>query len=184
MIDNTVLLVIISLMFMFALLLIGTIHSRLHWAAKSFFIVFSLAVVMMDYRALTDSLGWPVKDSLPDDLQLLGAVIQEPSRVSNSEGAIYVWYVNGDTGGKPRSVQIPYSKDMHKKMSQAQDMLAHGKKVHMSRFKKGNGAQGSGRDGEDGQPGIGRRGQSNYQSPGPLDFVPPPDAVMMKDATP
>lgn len=181
MIDTTVLFIAISLMFMLTLLLIGTIHSRLHWAAKAFFIVFSLAVVTMDYKVLTDSLGWPVKDALPNSFRLLGTVIEEPSISSNREGAIYVWYVTYDADGKPRNVQIPYSKDMHKAMSKAQSMLAKGQQVHMSRFKQGEGSLGRGKPGQSDQQGEGRQGQSTYQIPGPLDFVPPPDAVPMKD---
>lgn len=176
--DPTVLFISISLMFMLALLLIGTIHSRLHWIAKAFFIVFSLAVVTMDYKALTDSLGWPVLDNLPDSFQVLGVEIREPAR--GDEGAIYVWYRTYEEGREPRNVRIPYTKDMHKKMAKAQSMLAKGQKVHMSKFKQGEGAQGSGREGK-GQPGDSRRGQSNFQSPGPLDFVPPPDALPLKD---
>ena len=177
--DQTVLFVTISLMFILTLLLIGAIHSKLHWAAKAMFIVVSLAVVTIDYKAITGSLGWPVRDQLPDSLQLLSVVIDEPSRKGDNQGAIYVWYVNNDTNGKPRSVQIPYTKEMHKKMAKAQSMLDNGKKVYMSRFKNGN--AGSNGDAKEGTTGGKRKGQSTFQSPGPLDFVQPPDAVQMKD---
>lgn len=179
--DPTVLIVLISLMFIMALLLIGTIHSRLHWLTKSFFILFSLAVVAMDYKVLTDSLGWPVKDELPDDLQVLGVEIREPSNSASKDGAIYVWYRTYDQGTKPRSVQIEYTENMHRTMSKAQAMLAQGEQVHMSRYKQGKGNQGNRTDGEGTDIGEQRRGQSNFQSPGPLDFVPPPDALPLKD---
>ena len=78
-------------------------------------------------------------------------------------------------------MEIPYSKDMHKKMAKAQDMLAKGQKVYMSRLKKGKGKPGSGKEGQEGTPGLSKKGQSNFTSPGPLDFIPPPDAVRMKD---
>lgn len=181
MMDTTVLLILISLMFMMALLLIGTIHSRLHWLTKAFFILFTLAVVAMDYRVLTDSLGWPVSDQLPDELQILGVEIREPSRSGAQDGAIYVWYKTYGDVTEPRNVRIEYTKDMHRTMAKAQAMLAQGEQVHMSRFKQGEGQPGESNDGEEGEPGDNRRGQSNFQSPGPLDFVPPPDALPMKD---
>lgn len=182
--DPTVLIVLISLMFMMALLLIGTIHSRLHWLTKAFFILFTLAVVAMDYRVLTDSLGWPVADQLPDELQVLGVDIHEPSRPGAQDGAIYIWYKTYGGRVEPRSVEVEYTKDMHRKMAQAQAMLAQGEQVHMSRHKQGEGLPTDGKDGEDGEKGNNRRGQSNFHSPGPLDFVPPPDALPLKDATP
>lgn len=179
--DPTVLFITISLMFIMALLLIGTIHSRLHWITKSFFIVFSLAVVTMDYKALTDSLGWPVIDSLPDSFQVLGAEIDEPSQGNN--GAIYVWYKTYEDGSRPRSVQIPYTKENHKQMAKAQSMLSEGQQVHMSRSRAGKGTPGSAKDGDELEANSeSRRGQSNFQSPAPLDFVPPPDALPLKDA--
>ena len=176
--DPTVLFISISLMFMLTLLLVGTIYSRLHWVTKAFFIVFSLAVITMDYRVLTNALGWPVMDQLPDTVQIMGVDIREPAH--GSKGEIYVWYMTSDQI-EPRNVQIPYSKEMHKKMAKAQAMLAKGQKVHMSRFKQGVPGQ-AGKQGQQGEPGVGRRGQSNFQSPGPLDFIPPPDAAPMKDA--
>lgn len=179
MMDPTVLFITISLMFIMSLLLIGTIHSRLHWITKAFFIVFSLVVVTMDYKALTDSLGWPVIDSLPNSFQLLGADIEEPAH--GDDGAIYVWYRTYEEGSRPRSVQIPYNKENHKQMAKAQAMLADGQQVHMSRLKAGEGPQGPSRESKDGKPGDKRMGQSNFQSPGPLDFVPPPDAMPLKD---
>ncbi len=179
--DPTVLIVLISLMFMMALLLIGTIHSRLHWLTKAFFILFTLAVIAMDYRVLTDSLGWPVADQLPDDLQVLGVDIQEPSRPGAEDGAIYVWYKTYGDRIEPRSVEVEYTKDMHRKMAKAQAMLAQGEQVHMSRSKQGEGPEGKGKDGEEGKAGDNRRGQSNFQSPAPLDFVPPPDSTPLKD---
>lgn len=179
MIDPTIIFVIISMMFMLALFLIGVIYSRLHWATKAFFIVFSLAVVAMDYKVLTESLGWPVRDVLPDEFRLLGAEIREPNP-NDREGAIYVWYLTPDSEGKPRNVRTAYTKEMHKMMAKAQAMLANGQQVHMSRFKKGQGTPGAGQPGVEGDAGAKRRGQSNFQSPGPLDFVPPPDDAPVK----
>jgi hypothetical protein len=109
----------------------------------------------------------------------LGADIEEPSR--GGDGAIYVWYRTYEVDSRPRNVQIPYSKETHKQMAKAQAMLAEGEQVHMSRSKTGKGQLGSSKDGIESEEADGiRRGQSNFQSPGPLDFVPPPDAMPRK----
>ena len=181
MMDQTVLFISITSMFMMAMLLIGVIYSRLHWSAKAFLMVSSLIIVAMDHTAFTRSLGWPVADELPNRFKLLGAVINEPSKIKADKGAIYVWYVTQGVK-EPRSVEIPYSKDMHKKMAKAQEMLGKGQQVYMGRSGIGeDGEPLKGKPGNGTENGKGNSGQSTYRSQGPIDFIPPPDTLAPKD---
>lgn len=173
MIDHVVLLICISIMFVLVLLVMSVIHSRLHWLLKASLIAITLVIVAMDYKALTDSMGWPVRDRLPDRFKLVSAVVHEPR--SGQKGYIYVWYMDGSSD-KPRSVETDYDKDMHRKMAKAMGMVNQGMEVYMGRSGDVQGDAGRvvRRPGE-GKPGSGQEGQSEQQSDGPIDFLPPPD---------
>lgn len=177
--DNVVLYICMSVMFLFVLLLISVIHSKLNWFLKTILIAISLITVALDYRALTDSLGWPVVDRLPNKFRFVSAVVQEPS--PGKDGAIYVWYM-GQGVSKPRSVKMDYDKDLHRKMAKAMNMVSKGMEVYMGRSGDLQESQGQGgrRPGE-GKPGTGSQGQSEQQSEGPIDFLAPDSDLPSKD---
>jgi len=132
MIDQTVALIIIFLMLLIVLLLIGTIYSKLHWIAKSTFIISSIFSVGVIYKLLTDDLGWPVTDSVPNEFEFISAVVSEPNK--NDSGHIYLWYSTKFTN-IPRSIIIPYTKEDHKKILEASNQIKDGKKVYMKNNK-------------------------------------------------
>lgn len=164
MLDPTVLGLTAALMFLMVILLIGVIHSRLGWITKSMMIVASLLVAGMSYATYVRNLGWAVVDEPPALFQILGAQVREPN--SKDPGAIYIWYKeNGQQ--EPRSIKLPYSKDMHKQMNKAKGMLENGKPV-FAKGKKGN------------KPKV--KGEANdAESKVMMDFVPPPQTLPEKD---
>ena len=183
MIDQNILLITTSAMFIFVLLLIACIHSRLHWAIKSFLISISLLVTAIDYHILVDSLGYPVSDDPPSRLKLMGVIIDEPDPHIRSKGGIYIWYQDLHNI-EPRNITIPYSKELHKKMSEAKERLRKGENVYMmdtskqsgdAQGKSSNGKQGSGKPNGNGS----NSNPDNLQVP--LDFIPPPDTIPEKD---
>lgn len=175
MIDQNILFIILSIMFVLVLFLIAVIHSKVHWIIKSFLIIFSLFVTAMNYQIIIDSLGWPVTDKIPKQFKLLAAVIDEPTDV-------YIWYQNFNTI-KPKSIRIPYSKDLHKKMAKAQAMLAQGETVYMGTedMQEGAGNNKTGKKGNNiGKDGK-RNGNSNIESNAELDFIEPPSTTPEKN---
>lgn len=177
--DHVVIYICISVMFMLVLMLMSVIHSKLHWTLKAALIAISLVVIAMDYRALTDSLGWPVTDRLPNKFRFISAVIDEPA--AGRDGAIYVWYVSQGSP-KPRSVVIDYDKDMHRKMAKAMSMASQGMDVYMGRSGDVQDAQGQGgRRPGNAKKGTGSEGQSEQQSEGPIDFIAPDSYLPRKD---
>lgn len=162
--DPTVLSLTIALMLLMVMLLVGVIHSRLHWIIKAIMIMLSLAVAGMSYATYVNKLGWAVVDEPPELFQVLGSVVREPNQ--SDPGAIYVWYKVPGTK-EPRAIILPYTKEMHKKMNKAKGMMERGQQVFM-KGKKGA------------KPKV--LGDSdNAESQTIMDFVPPPRTIPDKD---
>ena len=94
------------------------------------------------YYSVPNLMGWPISQSIPDNSQLLAIRIKEPDPKHNDPGAIYFWVntkpaskspeqtvkallnpknvfsYNGKT--QPRAYQLPYSREMHKAIVEAQ----------------------------------------------------------------
>ncbi len=87
-------------------------------------------------------MGWPISQPIPDNSQVLAIRIKEPNPKHNDPGAIYFW-VNIKPSSKspeqtlkallnpksvfsynsktqPRAYQLPYSREMHKAIVEAQ----------------------------------------------------------------
>jgi hypothetical protein len=94
------------------------------------------------YYSVPNLMGWPISQSIPDNSQVLAIRIKEPDPKHNDPGAIYFW-VNIKPGSKspektvkallnpksvfsynsktqPRAYQLPYSREMHKAIVEAQ----------------------------------------------------------------
>lgn len=165
MLDPTVLGLTAALMFLMVILLIGVIHSRLGWVTKALMIGASLIVAGLSYSTYVRNLGWAVVDEPPALFQILGAVVREPNQ--KDPGAIYIWYKEQGQM-EPRSIKMPYSKDLHKQMNKAKGMMEAGRPV-FAKGKKGN------------KPKV--KGEANdAESKTIMDFVPPPQTIPDKNA--
>lgn len=89
--------------------------------------VLMIAVVTVSYfvanYTFEDMLGWPTPRMLPEKFIIVSAVIEEPNKERGVEGAIYLWVTALDgnrPAGAPRSYRLPYQKDAHSQLSEAQ----------------------------------------------------------------
>jgi hypothetical protein len=76
-------------------------------------------------------LGWPVvRDALPNQFKLVSSVIYEPNNAQGNRGAIYVWAIDAQRAWKrtatPRSYALPYEKELHQKLAEAQNKIKKG----------------------------------------------------------
>ena len=94
------------------------------------------------YYSVPNLMGWPISQSIPDNSHVLAIRIKEPDPKQNDPGAIYFW-VNIKPDSKspvqtvkallnpksvfrytsrtqPRAYQLPYSREMHKAIVEAQ----------------------------------------------------------------
>lgn len=132
-------------------------YAKGRWWLKLAFTVLLVGFGLEVSRALDSYAGWPTGEEMPENGQLLGAVIREPSPRVGDKGAIYVWIrpleppVSGllretPSPDEPRAYRLPYSREMHEEMEQAMQALRSGQPVGIGRGRRG---------GHHGQPGQG-----------------------------
>jgi hypothetical protein len=70
-----------------------------------------------------EMLGWPTPRMLPEKFAIVSAVIEEPNKERGLDGAIYLWITPLDSNRPstvPRAYKLPYLKDNHSQLSEAQ----------------------------------------------------------------
>ena len=100
------------------------------WIIKSIVItaatIFSIIVLL----SLKDFIGWPSKSKLPQEFQLHWAIIDEPNKIKNTEGAIYMWITKLDKENKnkglPRAYKIKYTRKNHEEIMKGLIALGDG----------------------------------------------------------
>ena len=104
------------------LLVLFNLRTSFHWIFKSSMIGIVTLFYILTYNSFKEIVGWPTADILPERFRLIAAQIYEPNALLNSEGSIYLWLTNMDNLaglGTPRSYELPYSKEIHEKVSKA-----------------------------------------------------------------
>ena len=109
------------------LLLSLNLYSSWSWPVKVSAIVLVSLFYIISYFSFPPLLGWPTDDDdIPERFRLLAAHVQEPDKISGTEGAIYLW-LSDMTSGKnskvPRAYQLPFNNDLHKKVVDAKAKL-------------------------------------------------------------
>ena len=100
------------------------------WIIKSIVItaatIFSIIVLL----SLKDFIGWPSKSKVPQEFQLHWAIIDEPNKIKNTEGAIYMWITKLDKENKnkglPRAYKIKYTRKNHEEIMKGLIALGDG----------------------------------------------------------
>jgi hypothetical protein len=97
------------------------------------------------YFMVPNLLGWPARQDVPDDSYVLAVMVNEPNHTRNDPGAIYLWINHGpgdpadqtqagsavdprsifkpEHPRDPRAYKVPYSREMHEAIVEAQDQL-------------------------------------------------------------
>jgi len=90
------------------------------WIIKSIVITTSTLFSIIVLISLKDFIGWPSSSKLPQEFQLHWAIIDEPNKIKNTEGAIYMWVTKLDKENKnkglPRSYKIDYTRKNHEEI--------------------------------------------------------------------
>ncbi len=115
------------------LLLSLNLRSDWRWPIKASAIALSVAVLVLGFRSVEAMLGWPTEATPPPRFQLHAAIIDEPDRLTSSQGAIYLWLSprddDGRPSGPPRAFALPYSRELHEQAVRAQARLQDGAAV-------------------------------------------------------
>jgi hypothetical protein len=90
------------------------------------------------YYSLENFTGWPTPQAVPHNSRLLALRVNEPDSNRNEPGGIYLWVTSGQDSAKglslihprnlfknvhssePRSHKLPYDRELHKALLQAQ----------------------------------------------------------------
>ena len=111
--------------FVVALLLVLCLRTGHHWLIKIAMVGLALFFYLLTYYSLPGFFGWPTLAHLPAKFFLLDARVDEP-RSESDAGAVYLWVDSLDDGARPRSYQLPYSKELHNRITKAKARLEFG----------------------------------------------------------
>ncbi len=124
-------------------LLLLSLKANYRWQVKAAIIVICSVFYVVTWKALPDVLGWPIEEPLPEEFQLVSQYIEQPSKQTGSEGAIYMWVIDlGEGEDKiPRAYKLPYVEQLHEDIIEASSSSRpqRGKRVKQS----GNNVEGT-----------------------------------------
>mgnify|MGYP001473853631 CR=1 FL=1 len=100
------------------------------WIAKSIVITISTLFSIIVLVSLKNFIGWPSKSNLPQQFQLHWAIIDEPNKINNTKGSIYMWITELDNEDKnkglPRAYKIDYTRKNHEEIMKGLISLGDG----------------------------------------------------------
>ncbi len=109
------------------LLLNLNIESGWSWRVKAGAIVATMLSVATAYFAVVGLLGWPTRESIPDNVKMLFADVVEPQKGADDEGAIYLWVKPiGRSKAQPRAYELPYDPEFHEMVIAAMERAGNG----------------------------------------------------------
>ena len=94
------------------------------------------------WQAVSDLIGWPSSEALPNTFEMVSAVVVEPDVQQAEDGEIYLW-IRPRLRGKPRAYVLPYSRELHELVHASNQKIAQGIRQQGSvrgRERGGNGA--------------------------------------------
>jgi hypothetical protein len=97
------------------LLLVLALATRWPWWVKALGVVLVSGFYIGAQQTFHAISGWPSDQALPQKFVFLSAVFDEPVPQQSHEGAIYIWVhplENGKLVAMPRSLRLPYQKDL------------------------------------------------------------------------
>lgn len=122
-----------------SLLLILNLESAWRWPVKAGMILMTGLATVAFGHAIGDLLGHPTPFDPPAHFQLHAALVEEPGRGAEDDGAIFLWLSrktsDGLVVGSPRAYALPYSRDLHEEVARARLRLESGRPVEGARRK-------------------------------------------------
>lgn len=116
-----------------ALLLYLLVATRRSVSFKILTVMLVSALYVGTYLGLKQLQGWPVNEELPQRFRLHWAMINEPDKTLQAQGAIYLWIQPTAPSGKlvdePRAYHLPYELKMAEKVQDALRQIDEGQTV-------------------------------------------------------
>ncbi len=130
-----------------AILLSINLWARIRWPIKFAAIAITTGFFFVTFVSIEQLQGWPTDQQLPNRFEFLHAVVVEPNQARGEPGAIYIWALtlaatgtDAESGAQspeaidtriapgqmPRAYHLPYTRPMHKKVHEAQELVIEG----------------------------------------------------------
>ena len=125
---------VLSAYIVVALLLLSfNIGPRWAWWVKATGIIVTTAFFVVSYYAIIDLMGWPVKARMPAHFQLLWAKVNEPDKLINTPGSVFLWVEELDSNnipmGTPRAFRLPYTVPLDEGVNEALGRISDGEQI-------------------------------------------------------
>ena len=118
---------IVAYVLVAVLLLSLNLYSKWPWSVKAAAIGLTCLFYLVSYFSFPPLLGWPTKQTPPAVFRLIATKVQQPDKITDDGGAIYLWLQTMEKGvTKPRAYTLPYSKLLHEAVIGAQEKLEKG----------------------------------------------------------
>lgn len=102
----------LSYVFGVALLCLILIRAQLPSAMKLGLVGVAVAFHFWHFYALVSITGWPTRESLPENFELLASRVVQPDSARGFAGEIHLWILP-EAGSQPRGYQLPYARSLH-----------------------------------------------------------------------
>ncbi len=110
-----------------ALLLLSiNLYSNWSWQVKAGSIIVTSLFYLVTYFSFPPILGWATEQNPPNKFRILSVHVEQPDKISGSEGAIYLWTTsieNLSSEAEPRAYKFAYSNDLHERVLQVRSKL-------------------------------------------------------------
>ena len=121
---------LVSSYILLALLLLSiNLYSNWSWPVKAAMIIITSVFYAVAYFSMPPLLGWPTTADLPAKFKLNAIYIEQPDKVTDKEGAIYLWLTEVDdleAMHEPRAYELPYSDPLYEKVNEARIKMKKG----------------------------------------------------------
>lgn len=111
----------LAYVFLLFVLVLAVLRSDIRAGIKVVVVAVCFGFYLWHYGALEAYLGWPARDGLPQNFELVSVVTIEPDLQRDEPGAIFLWVRDLDAKRPiPRSFRLDYDKRVHQ---QADDTM-------------------------------------------------------------
>lgn len=108
-------------------------RSNWHWSVKTSAIVFTGLFWVITYFTIASFTGLPSATDLPSEFIFVWSIEKEPIKGPKGDsGVIYMWVLPNTNDEKnliPRAYELPYSRELHKKLNAAKIRIGNGERI-------------------------------------------------------
>lgn len=142
------LLLVLAYLLPIVLLAIILLRAPIKQAFKTLVLLSLPVFYVVHFYALSNLLGWPADQALPEPFVLMGHQIIQPDKRTDNPGRIILWARPPDSD-QSRLYHQPYTRDLHQQLVASDFRKAEGKQQIGTRKDGGTGTPGDSQGGSD-----------------------------------